>query len=102
LSGKKRILIACGTGIATSTVAADNVQRSLEARGLDVEVDQCKAGEVASYVASSRPDAIVATTPISDDYGVPVFMGIPFLTGVGVEPLVDEIMESLSREPDRA
>jgi len=36
---KKKILVACGTGVATSTVVVNKVKESLAARGLDVTVD---------------------------------------------------------------
>lgn len=42
----KRILIVCGTGIATSTVIADKVRKRLAERGLDVKIDQTKVSEL--------------------------------------------------------
>ena len=41
--GKKRILVACGTAIATSTVVSKAIEEALEARGIYVTIRQCKA-----------------------------------------------------------
>ena len=94
---KYRILTVCGTGIATSTVAASNCKEMLEKRGLEVEVKECKAIEVKTNIDLFRPDAIVNTTPVSDEaaMGVKKFNGLPFLTGMGRDKLVDSIAEYL-------
>ncbi|MDR2553625.1 MAG: PTS galactitol transporter subunit IIB, partial [Treponema sp.] len=41
-----RILIACGTGIATSTVIADRVKRVCEEAGFKVNIQQTKVVQV--------------------------------------------------------
>lgn len=45
---KKRILVACGTGIATSTVVTLKLQEALKKAGIDADVQQCKVSEIAS------------------------------------------------------
>jgi galactitol-specific phosphotransferase system IIB component len=37
MKGQKVILVVCGTGIATSTVAAQEIQERLAERGIHVE-----------------------------------------------------------------
>ena len=39
----KRILVACGNGIATSTVVATKIREKCEENGIAVTVTQCKA-----------------------------------------------------------
>ncbi|WP_066497322.1 PTS sugar transporter subunit IIB [Abyssisolibacter fermentans] len=94
---KFRILSVCGTGIATSTVAAENCKKLLKARGLDVEVIECRVTEVATKVPVFMPHVIVHTTPVSDSAagGVKKFLAIPFLTGIGGDNLADAIAEHL-------
>jgi PTS system galactitol-specific IIB component len=94
---KYNILSVCGTGVATSTVAAETCKTKLKAKGIDVEVKECKATEVKTNVELFRPDVIVNTTPISDEAtkGVKKFNGIPFLTGVGIDNLVNSIADYL-------
>lgn len=100
---KFKILTVCGTGVATSTVAAETCKEKLKAKGVDVEVKECKAVEVGTNIELFRPDAIVNTTPVSDEAakGVKKFNGIPFLTGFGIDQLVDSIydyLQSLNRK----
>ncbi len=86
-----RILVACGTGIATSVLAANKIKQLLNARGIRVETLECKAVEVKSRVPTFRPDAIVSTTPVPPGSDVKVFSGIPLLTGIGADTLADEV-----------
>ena len=90
----KRILIACGTAIATSTVVAKKLEEKLRARGLEVKIDQCKASEVASKVAGY--DLVVATTEVGDTRGKPLVRTLSFLTGVGIDADVDKIAKLLA------
>lgn len=43
---RKRILVACGAGIATSTVVCDRVERLVKENNIDATVTQCKIAEV--------------------------------------------------------
>ncbi|WP_232698443.1 PTS sugar transporter subunit IIB [Brevibacillus daliensis] len=90
---KKRILVACGTAIATSTVVAMKVKEMLEKRGVDVFVDQCKASEAPSKASSF--DLIITTTPVSGVGDTPVIRTISFLSGVGMEKDMELILEKL-------
>ena len=62
MANVKRILVACGTGIATSTVVAYALEEGLKERGLRVETRQCIASEVPSLAPGM--DLVVATTPV--------------------------------------
>lgn len=90
-----KILVACGTGICTSTMAADKLKKELEKRGKDsgIIINQCKVAELNSK--ASGYDLIISTTQVSDKIEVPVVSGLPFLTGVGMDKVVDEVIEKL-------
>jgi galactitol PTS system EIIB component len=89
----KKILVACGTAIATSTVVAKKLEEKLRARGIDVVIDQCKASEVGSKAA--RYDVIVSTTEVDDARGKPIVRTLSFLTGIGVDADVEKIARLL-------
>jgi PTS system galactitol-specific IIB component len=89
----KRILVACGTAIATSTVVAKGIEEAMAERGIKVVTRQCKAAEVKGL--SSDADLIVTTTPVPQDLGVPVIQTLAFLTGIGKEEVLDQIEEAL-------
>ncbi|MCG8542140.1 MAG: PTS sugar transporter subunit IIB [Clostridia bacterium] len=91
----KKILIACGTGICTSTMAAKKLIAALEKRGKgnQVTTSQCKVSELASK--ENGYDLIISTTQVGGDIKLPVVQGVAFLTGVGIDKVVDEVIEKL-------
>ncbi len=89
----KRILVACGTAIATSTVVARAIEEAMEERGIQVTTRQCKAAEVPSLVQGM--DLVVTTTPVPGNLGVPVIQTLAFLTGIGKEAVIEQIIKAL-------
>jgi len=93
LESVKRILVACGTAIATSTVVAIAIEEEMKKRGINVTTRQCKATEVKSLAGDA--DLIVTTTQVPSDLGVPVIQTLAFLTGIGKEEVIEEIVKAL-------
>ncbi|MSS45056.1 PTS sugar transporter subunit IIB [Cutibacterium sp. WCA-380-WT-3A] len=92
----KKVLVCCGTGIATSVQVANKLNKMLRERGINASTKECKAMEVPAIAASFHPDAIVSTTMVrSPADGIKVFKGVAFLTGVGADKLADEIANYL-------
>jgi len=89
----KKILVACGTAIATSTVVAKKLEEKLRARGIAVAIDQCKASEVGSKAGGY--DLIVSTTEVDDTKNKPYLRTLSFLTGVGIDADVEKIAKLL-------
>lgn len=85
----KRVLVACGTAVATSTVVAIAIEEAMKARGIKVEARQCKATEVPSLAADY--DLIVSTTPIPPNLPKPAIVTLAFLTGVGKAEVIERI-----------
>ncbi|MDB4996870.1 MAG: galactitol transporter subunit [Myxococcaceae bacterium] len=90
---KKKILVACGTAVATSTVVAKKLEEKLRAKGIEVQIDQCKASEVSTKVDGY--DVVVATTEVDDTRGKPFLRTLSFLTGIGVDADVEKIVKLL-------
>jgi PTS system galactitol-specific IIB component len=95
MSTMKKVLVACGTGIATSTAVLENIREHLVKEEIRAELYQCKTSELKSQVSSLRPDLVVSTTQVSEDLGVTVLNGLPFLTGIGSESVMKEIVQRL-------
>ena len=89
----KRILLACGAGVCTSTAARVKVEKILDDNGYkgQYKVEQCKIAEVPSK--SSSFDFVISTTMKPDGVKCPFINGICFLTGVGVDKTTKEILE---------
>lgn len=92
---KKVVLIACGAGIATSTVVADAVTTMAKENKIDVELIQCKIMEVPSY--ADRAHLLISTTITRDDLPFPVINARAFLTGIGLDALKAQILEELKK-----
>ena len=86
----KHILIACGTGIATSTVVSMRVKEELLKNKIDATVEQCKIAELPSKINGA--DLVVTTTAYESDE-IPVIRALSFLTGVGMEEDIAKILE---------
>lgn len=92
---KKTILVACGTAVATSTVMAVGIEEALRARKIFVQMRQCKTAEIRGHLEGV--DLIVTTTSITGDFGVPIIRSLAFLTGIGKDKLVDDIVAALNK-----
>ena len=89
----KRVLVACGTAIATSTVVATAIEEEMKARGINVLTQQCKATEVPSL--AQNVDLIVSTTPVPNNLPRPAIVTLAFLTGVGKKEVIEKIAQYL-------
>jgi galactitol PTS system EIIB component len=92
LDRKKRVLVVCGTAIATSTVVAMKLDEILKKNGVNAEIRRCMTSEAKT--ASRDVDLIVSTTQVPG-VSVPVISGIPFITGVGSDRVAEEVVQRL-------
>ncbi len=90
----KRVLVACGNGIATSTIVATKIREKCEENGIAVTVTQCKLLEVESKAADF--DLLVTTGKFTGgNVSIPVVGAISLLTGIGEEATLEEIIAKL-------
>ena len=89
---KKKVLVACGTGIATSTVVTIKIQEALKANNIDADVIQCKVAEIPMKIDGAD---LVVTTTVYENNKVPVIRAISFLTGIGMEKDIQKIVDVL-------
>ena len=92
---KKKVVVACGTGIATSTVVSDKIVEACKKEGIGVEVAQCKVTELRGYIDGA--DLIVTTTILRGDFNIPVVSGLPFITGLGESEAIKSILKELKK-----
>jgi PTS system galactitol-specific IIB component len=90
----KVIFVACGSGVASSETAAYKLRTLLEKRGLKSKADVRVVNFRSLKNIASQCDILVHIAPNDPtDYGVPTVNGVPFLTGIGLDPVMDEIEE---------
>ncbi len=93
----KRIIVACGSGVATSQTVASKLKRLLDQKGVkNAEVEAININSLDRYVKSA--DMYVAITPFKqDDFPIPVFSGMAFLTGFGQEAELKKIIDEINK-----
>ncbi|MEK4803016.1 MULTISPECIES: PTS sugar transporter subunit IIB [Oceanobacillus] len=92
---KKTILVACGAGIATSTVVNNAVEQLAKDNGIDINLIQIKIAEVGNYLDTA--DLLVTTAMTQKEFPFPVINAQTFLTGIGVEDTKQKILEELKK-----
>ena len=95
------IVVACGAGINTSTVAEDIIKQRVEQEGYtDVVVKRILMADIEGYLA--RPDLVmvVSMMKIFRKFEVPVFQGMPFLIGTKEEKevVLQKILDILKKK----
>ena len=84
-----KIMVACGSGIATSMSVAVTLREKLAAKGLNVEISSCGVNELLYRTEGS--DLIVCTAQVPFETKQPVINAVPFLTGIGEDEAIEEI-----------
>jgi PTS system galactitol-specific IIB component len=90
MNSKKTVLIACGAGIATSTVVCDKVEKLLKSNGIDANIVQCKIAEVSSKEKGA--DLIISTTILPTTYSIPAIKATAYITGINMAKLDEQIL----------
>lgn len=89
----KKIFVACGSGVVTSTIAINKLKEGLDDRHIpeeDYKIGQGSVGEIESN--APEYDAVLVTSQYeSDNVQIPIINGISLLTGVGADQVLDKI-----------
>lgn len=89
----KKVIVACGSGVATSQTVASKVTRLLKERNLnDIKVEVVDLKSVDSHIKNSA--AYIAITKIDKTYPIPVINGIAFLTGINMDAELQKIIDA--------
>lgn len=96
---RKKIWLACGSGVASSQMAAHTLGKLLKERGIDADIEVIGFRDIRGK--SSKPDLMVSIAPGLEEgnpglVGVPIVMGVALLTGIGKEKVMEEIVKALN------
>lgn len=92
---RKRVIVACGGAVATSTVAANKIVALCKQEGIDIEIVQCRVSEISANC--QNVDLIVTTSRVTKDYGIPLETGMPFVSGIGAKEAGEKILAHLRK-----
>lgn len=88
-----RIIVACGSGVATSQTVASKVNRMLKEQKVDASVEAVDLKSVDRYMEGSA--AYITIVKNSKEYPIPVINGIAFLTGVGKDKEFAKLLQAI-------
>ena len=86
-----KIVVACGSGVATSEMVAAKIRRLLADEGVDAEV--VAVDIVHTEAALAGADAFVPVVKPEREYDVPTVSGVAFLTGMNQEKELARLLE---------
>lgn len=90
----KKILVACGTGMSTSTMIAHKLQEFLTEQGISATTAQCCLNEIP--LNCNGMDLIVTSMRTNSDYGIPTLRR-RLLTGINDDALKQQIKALLTQ-----
>ncbi|KHF41409.1 PTS sugar transporter subunit IIB [Halalkalibacter okhensis] len=90
------VLVACGAGIATSTIVCERVENLLKENNVRAQIVQCMISEVSTLQDGAT--LIISTTILPTSYKIPSLIATSYITGVGMEELDQEILTYLKNE----
>ena len=92
---KVKILVVCGSGVATSMHAAFKLREYFEKKQLNVTIDGAGNNELASRI--DNYDIVLSNAQVTIETDKPVFSAVPLLTGVGEKELVAKVVEAVEQ-----
>ncbi len=90
-----KILVACASGIATSTLAAAVVQEVMDGAGISCDIVKGPMLDVPTRAAGM--DLVLTTGKYREEVPVPVLSITSFITGINDEPTKKKLAE-MARE----
>ncbi|AUW95916.1 PTS sugar transporter subunit IIB [Streptococcus pluranimalium] len=92
---KVKVLVACGAGIATSTVVLKKIEDLFARNNIDAQITQIKIAEAASLQDSN--DILITTTMLPTEYRIPAIKAMAFLTGINQAKVEQEILDEIAK-----
>ncbi|GAA3010082.1 PTS sugar transporter subunit IIB [Tetragenococcus solitarius] len=92
----KKIIVACGSGVATSQTVASKLAKLLKERKVPADVEAVDIKSLKHHVKNA--DAYVSIVKSKEEFNIPVFNGVAFLTGMGQEEELQKIIDLLEEE----
>lgn len=102
LAGKTfKVIVSCGTGIATASAAAETLKSYLEPMGIKLDITKCKIQDALIMIKNGSYDLLVSTAGVPEEVNIPHVSGVPLLTGIGTEELINQIIEILNKKVEK-
>lgn len=90
MKSKIKVLVACGSGIATSTVAQEKIKEILSEAGIHAEITKGTIGQIPSL--AEGVDVVMTTTRYTRNIGKPVIQVFGLISGINESSLIEQII----------
>lgn len=90
----KKVIVACGSGVATSQTVASKIKRILDEKKVPAVVDAVDIKSLDHYIKMS--DVYISITKATKEYDIPTLNGLAFLTGMGIEEETQKLIDVLT------
>ena len=87
---KIKVLVACGAGIATSTVVMKRIEDLLSGNNINADIQQIKIAEASAK--AQEADMLISTTLLPKEYGIPSITALAYISGIGADKLDKQIL----------
>lgn len=88
-----KVIVACGSGVATSQTVASKVTRLLKEAKVDATVEAVDLKSVDRHLAGAA--AYITIVREKKEYSIPTINGIAFLTGVGQDQEFTKLVDAI-------
>ncbi|MCP4541092.1 MAG: PTS sugar transporter subunit IIB [Chloroflexi bacterium] len=92
----KKVTVICSTSVVPSTIIAEKLKKLFKENGFTARIDTGMLREATDLIPGS--DLVISTVFLPTDHDVPIISGVPFLTGVGIERVISQILEILTQK----
>ena len=90
-----KVVVACGSGVATSEMVAARLGKMLKQASVDAQVVAVELSELESALADADADAYVDVMGTEYATDVPAVNGVAFLTGMNADAEFKRLLEIL-------
>lgn len=95
MAKKIQILVACGSGIATSTLAVDCIENICEEIGINYQITKCTIMNIE--IMAPNFDVIFTTNNYREELSCPIMNVIGFITGINEAKTKKEVKDLLMK-----
>lgn len=92
---KVRVLVACGSGVATSTVAKNAVQELADKAGIPIQIYKSTIAEVPAK--QGDVDVVLTTANYRKKLDKPYMSVFPLISGVGADNCGKKLTDLLTK-----
>lgn len=95
MKSKVNILVACGSGVATSTVAQEKVRMILDNEKIPYSITTGTFNEIESR--QSTVDLVLVTSKFNKSIDKPIISVFGLISGIGEDKVVENIIEECKK-----